>query len=67
MSLPEFTKFQISFEILDFGKKIPENPLTHALKSLKSLLEKVPGKAPGSLPGFFDPVSFKLEYLYQVR
>ena len=48
-------------------KKFPENPLSHAPKSLKSLLEKVSEKSPESLPGFFDPVSFELKYLYQVR
>ena len=48
-------------------KMFPENPLSHAPKSLKSLLEKVSRKSPESLPGFFDPVSFELKYLYQVR
>ena len=36
-------------------------------KSLKSLLEKVSEKSLESFPGFFDPVSFELKYLYQVR
>ena len=40
---------------------------SHAPKSLKSRLEKVSEKSPESLPGFFDPVSFELKYLYQVR
>ena len=28
---------------------------------------KVSGKSPESLPEFFDPVSFELKYLYQIR
>ena len=50
-----------------FWEKFPENPLSHAQNSLKSLLEKVSRKSPDSLPGFFDPVNFELKYLYQVR
>ena len=55
-------------------KKFPEILLGHYpnlrnfkfhLKSL--ILEKVSGKAPGSLPGFFNPASFELEYLFQVK
>ena len=47
-----------------FWKMFPENLLSHSPKSWKSLLEKVSGKSPESLPGFFDPVSFELKYLY---
>ena len=68
VSVPEFSESQILFEILDFGKTLPENPpKVMPQNRLKTLLEKVSGKAPGSLPGFFDPVSFELEYPYQVR
>ena len=38
--------------------------LSHAPKSLKSLLEKVSEKSPDSRPEFFDPVSFELKYIY---
>ena len=44
--------FEISNFILNhrFWKKFPENSLSHAPKSFKSLLEKVSGKSPESFP-----------------
>ena len=63
---PKFLNFQF-YLLSQISKKFPKNPLSHAPKSLKLLLEKVFGKSPESLPGFLDPVSFELKYLYQVR
>ena len=37
------------------------------MANFKWVLEKVSGKDPESPPGFFDPVKFELEYLYQAR
>ena len=57
-----------------FRKLFPISGLVHYpnLRNLKFhlkflILEKVSGKSPESLPEFFDPVSFEVKDLFQVR